>query len=74
MLFRFHHRQLGGHVHVRLFVGKSANHTLANSGSLCFNPEEFEALKRFIVGAAVEAPQPECDFEFLEDHERSLDP
>lgn len=67
MLFRFRYNQSGcGHVHVRVFVGKGAEYTLASSGMLCFYPAEWEAFKASIETANSEGPL-NCEFEFVED-------
>lgn len=71
MLFRFRFKQLGGHVHVRVFVGQSANHTLANSGSLCLSPAEWKVFQDCLAAAPKLNGE---EVEFLPDHERSLDP
>jgi hypothetical protein len=44
--FRFRHRTVGVHVHLRLFAGSSA--TLGNCGSLVMRKAEFEAFKRLL--------------------------
>lgn len=40
MHVRFRHKLLGGHRHVRVFIGQSPNHTLALSGTLVLDSSE----------------------------------
>jgi hypothetical protein len=41
MIFRIYHETLGGHVHMRVFAGKSEG-ALGKCGDLCMRVEEFE--------------------------------
>jgi hypothetical protein len=43
MIFRIYHQQLGGHVHCRLFAGRSEG-ALGNCGNFVMRVEEFTAL------------------------------
>jgi len=45
MFTRFRHQQLGGHVHVQLFIGPTANHTLQCSGELVFDIEQWKSFE-----------------------------
>lgn len=47
MLFRIRHKTLGGHVHMRVFVGPGSL-SLALSGELVMRLDEFAAFKREI--------------------------
>ena len=48
MNFRFRWKQEGGHVHVRVFVGRSRNMTHAKSGDLVFSEQEWTWLSEFL--------------------------
>jgi hypothetical protein len=72
MLFRFRYTKLGGHVHVTLFTGQSANHTLANSGVLCLYEHELAQLQDMLASAPKILYGQEV--EFIEDtHQRLVD-
>lgn len=41
MFMRIYHKTLGGHVHMRVFVGENRNTTLGKAGDLCMRADEF---------------------------------
>ena len=49
MIFRIYHETLGGHVHMRVFAGKSEG-ALGKCGDLCMRVGEFEAFVTLNVG------------------------
>lgn len=46
MIFRIYHETLGGHVHMRVFAGKSEG-ALGKCGDLTMRVEEFEVFRNF---------------------------
>lgn len=53
--FRIHYEPAGGHVHMKVFAGKSSNMTHGKCGDLCMTMEEFEDFRRWFQRA-------ECEF------------
>lgn len=45
MVFKIKYKQLGGHIHMRVFSAKQHNHTYAKLGDLCCAEEEFAELR-----------------------------
>lgn len=43
MHFKLYWKQLGGHVHVRVFSAADTRLTHGKNGDLCFRPDEWEA-------------------------------
>lgn len=48
MIFRIYHKQLGQHVHMRVFSGGS-NKALAKCGNLVMREEEFQQWRRWLL-------------------------
>ena len=53
MIFRIYHETLGGHVHMRVFAGKSEG-ALGKCGDLCMRTEEFEFFRDLLHGLPVD--------------------
>ena len=49
---RMYFRQLGGHVHVRVFSGKHVTLTHAKNGDLTFSKDEWEDVRALLVRIA----------------------
>jgi hypothetical protein len=54
MHFRFRYRQLGGHVHVRLFTGEARERTHDHNGTLAFREDEWRIFVGLHQGDAFE--------------------
>lgn len=63
MYVRLRYRLLGGHVHVRVFVGKDVDH-LQKSGDLVLREDEWPTFRDFVVG---EKDWLEVDSDAIED-------
>lgn len=53
MIIRVYYKQLGGHIHCRVFTGKARNMTFANCGNLVFSEDEWDMVRN-ILNSAVE--------------------
>jgi hypothetical protein len=42
MFMRIYHKAMGGHIHMRVFVGEAHDMTLGKAGDLCMRREEFD--------------------------------
>lgn len=66
MIFKFVHRLLGGHVHIRVFAGETP-HSLGHAGNLIMRPSEWAAFKDAQIRArTTDGPEPMWS-EFEED-------
>lgn len=48
---RVRFKQLGGHIHCRVFTAPVPNETFAKNGELVFDEREFEDVRRIMSGA-----------------------
>lgn len=58
MIIRIYYRQLGGHVHCRVFTGVAKNMTFAKSGDLVFSEGEWDAVRNVLNSACEFVPEP----------------
>ena len=49
MHMKFEAKREGGHIWVRVFVGKGVDYTLANAGTIVLDPDQWQALKEAIL-------------------------
>ncbi len=59
MVMRWYYRQLGGHIHVRVFTGKAKNMTFAKCGDLTLSIKEWDDVRN-MLHHAVELLDDEC--------------
>lgn len=57
MNLRIYYKQLGGHVHCRVFVGKAKGFTHAKSGDLVFGAEEWPIISDMLRSIAEVLPE-----------------
>ena len=53
MHMEFRAKREGGHIWVRVFVGKGVDYTLANAGTIVLDPDQWQALKEAILTDAI---------------------
>ena len=49
MHMKFEAKREGGHIWVKIFVGKGVDYTLAKSGMIALDPDQWQALKEAIL-------------------------
>lgn len=68
-VFRIRWKQLGGHIHMRVFSAPQPNYTFAKLGDLCCTKAEFHDLQlamagiQFIEEEPAQYPPPEPEFD-----------